>query len=56
MKQSDRDSSKTDIFHKPTTYEKHVHTSYEQKIKLARHEYGRVGVFRIKMRSLVQKL
>ena len=31
-------------------------TSSEQKLNYARHDYGRVGVFRIKIRSLVQKL
>ena len=30
--------------------------SYEQMATVTRQEYGRVGVFRIKMRSLVQKL
>ena len=55
--QSDQNSSKTDTFHEPTTYEPHVYnTNSEQIITFARHEYGRVGVFRIKMRSLVQKL
>ena len=43
MKQSDRNSSKTDLFNKPTAYEQHVYTSSEQKITFARHEYGRVG-------------
>ena len=56
MMQSDRNSSKTDTFYKPTTYEPHVYTSFDQMITFARHEYGRVGVFRIKIRSLVQKL
>ena len=46
----------TDTFHKPTTYEPHVLISFEQKITFARHENGRVGVFRMKMRTLVQKL
>ena len=32
--QSDRNSFKTDTFHKPTTYEPHVYTSFEQKILL----------------------
>ena len=41
------------IFFKPTTYEPHVYTSSEQTITFARHEYEQVGVFRIKMRSLV---
>ena len=40
----------------PFSYKQHVYTSSTQKITFARHEYGRVGVFRIKMRSLVQKL
>ena len=31
-------------------------TSYEQIINFARHEYERVGVFRIMMISLIQKL
>ena len=31
-------------------------TNSEQIITFARHEYGRVWVFRIKIRSLVQKL
>ena len=56
VKQSDRNSSKTDLFHKPTTYEQHVQTSSEQKITFAGHEYGRVEVFKIKMKSFVQKL
>ena len=29
--QSDRNSSKTDTFKKPTTYERHVQPNYEQK-------------------------
>ena len=42
---------------KPTLFmsltdEPHVKTSSEQIITFARHEYGRVGVFKIKMRSL----
>ena len=56
VKQSDRNSSKTDLFHKPTTYEQQVLTSFEQKITFARHQYGQVGVFRIKKKSSVQKL
>ena len=32
VKQSDRNSSKTDRFHKTTTYEQHVYTSSEQNI------------------------
>ena len=47
--QSDRNSSKTDLFHKPTTYEQHIKTSSEQKIAFVRNENGRVGVFRIKI-------
>ena len=54
--QSDRNSSKTVSFHKPTTYEPHVLTNSEQKLNFARHDYGRVEVFRVNIRSLVQKL
>ena len=54
--QSDRNSLKTDTFHEPTTYEPYVYTSSEQMISCARHEYGLVGVFRIRMRSLVQNV
>ena len=54
--QSDRNSLKTDNFHKPTTYEPHVQTSFEEKKAFPIHEYGRLGDFRIKMRSLIQKL
>ena len=54
VKQSDRNSSKMDNFHKPTTYKPHVETSSKQKITFARHEYGQVRVFRIRIRSLVQ--
>ena len=39
-----------------TTYEPQIFTSSEQIITFARNEYGRVGAFRIKMRSLVHKL
>ena len=53
--QSDRNSLKTDTFHKLTTYEPHVSINSEQIITFAVHEFGRVGVFRIKIRSLVQK-
>ena len=53
----DRNSSKRDTFHKPTTYEpNNVKTNSEQKMTFAGHEYGRVEVFRIKNRLLVQKL
>ena len=54
--QSDRSSSKTDTFHKPITYKRHVQTNNEQKTKFARHEYGRVRVFRIKISLLLPKL
>ena len=54
--QSDRNSSKTNTFHEPITYEPHVKDESEQIVTFARQEYGRVEVFRIKMRSLVQKL
>ena len=54
--QSDRNSWKTDTFHEPITYELHVWTSFEQMITFARHEHGRVEVFRINLRSLYQKL
>ena len=50
---SDRKSSEMDYFQKPTTYEQHVYTrSEKKKITFARHEYGREGVYRIKMKSL----
>ena len=51
--QYDRNSSKTDTFREPTIYEPHVRTSLK-KNTFGRDEYGRVGVFRIKMKSLVQ--
>ena len=54
--QSDRNSSKTDTFQQPITYKRHVQTNNEQKTTFARHEYGRVGVFRIKISSLLPKL
>ena len=54
--QSDRNSWKTDTFHKHTIYEPHVYTSSEQKVTFTRAEYGRVGVFRTKMSTIVQKL
>ena len=44
------------LFPKPTIYEQHVKTSLEQKITFARHENGREGVVRNKMKSLVQKI
>ena len=40
--------SKTDTFHKPTTYEPHVQISSEEIIIYARQSNGRVGFFRIK--------
>ena len=43
-------------FHEPTTYEPHIQTSSKQILTFAGHEYGRVEVFKIKKRSLVQKL
>ena len=46
VKQSDRNSSKTDLFHKPSAYEQHSETSFEKNKTFARHEYGRVEVFR----------
>ena len=54
--QSDRNSSKTDTFHKPITYKRHAQTNNEQKTTFARHEYGRVGVFGIKISSSLPKL
>ena len=56
MIKSDRNSEKNDIFHEPITYEPHVKTSSEQEVTFARHKYGQVGVFRIKMRLLVQRV
>ena len=43
-------------FYEPTTYKTHFKTSSEQIIDLSRHEYGRVGVFRIKMKLSVHTL
>ena len=51
--QSVRNSSKTDTVRKPSTYEAYGLTSFEQIITFAIHDYGREGVFRVKMRSLV---
>ena len=48
VKQSDRNSSKTYTFHKPSTHEQHIKTNSKQTIAFARHEYGRVGDFRFK--------
>ena len=39
----------------PTAYEPHNKIGFEEKINFAGHEQGRVGVFKIKMISLVQK-
>ena len=44
--QLDRNSSKPDTFNEPSTYETHALTSSEEIKPFARHEYGRVGVFR----------
>ena len=54
--QSDRNSLKTDPFNEPTAYETNVQATYEQTITFARHEYGQVGAFKIKMKLLVQQL
>ena len=55
--QSDRNSSKTYTVHEPTSLLNHLFEKSSERILIfARHEYGRVGVFRIKMHSLVQKL
>ena len=53
MKQSDRNSLKTDIFHKPSTYEQDIKTISQQEKTRVRHEYGRIEVFRIKLRYVV---
>ena len=55
--QSDRISSKTDSFYLPTPYEPsrlYRTKRFHQIITFARHVYGRVEVFRIKKRLLVQ--
>ena len=52
--QSDRNRLKTDTSHEPITYE--PNQSLGQKKSYARHEYGREGVFKIKMRLIFQKL
>ena len=51
--QSDRHRPKTDTFNEPTAYEPNVWTISELRITFARHEYGRVGDFKIKMKLLV---
>ena len=48
--QSDRNSSKTDTFHEPITYESQVKTSSKLIKTFGRHENEQVGVFRIKIR------
>ena len=48
--QSDRNSSKTETFHEPATYEPHVKTSSDQIITFVRHENEQVGGCRIKIR------
>ena len=50
MLQSDWNSAKTETFHEPITYKPHDYTSSKQMITYAWHDYGRVGVFRIKMK------
>ena len=47
--QSHRNSSKTETFYESTTYDPNDKTSSEHKFTFARHKYGQVGVFRIKM-------
>ena len=56
VKQSDRNSWKTDIFQRPINLWTSRLNKFCAKISFARHEYGQVEVFRIKMRALVQKL
>ena len=41
---SDRNSSKADTFHGPTTYEPNFKTNSERLKSFAKHEYGWVGV------------
>ena len=47
---------RTDTFHEPTTFKLDVWASSEEIKTFARHKYGREGVLRVKMRSLVMKL
>ena len=54
--QSDRNILKTGTFHEPTTLEPHNLACSEHIITFAKQENGRIGVFRMKMRALVQKL
>ena len=42
--------------HAPTTLEQHNLANSQHIITFAKHENGRIGVFRMKMRALVQKL
>ena len=51
--QSDRNGSKTDTFYEPTTHKLHVWTSYETIITFARHKYELLGVFTLKMGSMI---
>ena len=55
--QSYRDSSRMKTLKKLATYEAQVKISlsFEQQITFARHKYGRVEAFRIKMGYLVHK-
>ena len=50
--QSDRKSSKTTL---QLIYHAHVKTSFFTNATISIHEYKLVGVYRIKMRLLVQK-
>ena len=50
---ANRNSSNTNAFHKPTNYEPYVWKSYKIIITIARHDYGRVEVFRIEIKSFV---
>ena len=55
--QSNRNGSKIDTFHERKAYESHMLRQVLNKQKsFARHKYGQAGVFKIMMRSLVQKL
>ena len=50
--ESYRNSSKTCTFYEPKDYDTlaHIETIYEQMITFAIHEYGWVGIFKIKIR------
>ena len=54
--QSYWNSSKSDTFYESTTNDPHVQISYDQIITFAWHKYGRLGVFRTKMWSIIQNL